>query len=607
MILDTQNLTIQTFDDGPELKNGLLSRIFLYNKVQIETLQRLGAGIFWSVNPQRETNKRGIDNTKELLRIGLDCDIAKEKELKTSEELELAKTELFNKLTSLSVKPSGIIETKNGLHPYWEFTEARPIPEGKTEEANEFYRELITNFTAVTGISSEADSISRVLRLPGFLHLKNPDKPYLVQEIFSEGVRCSIEEFIKAYTPTLSFRSDNLSLRSDNHNDITKFKKLSGHFGWDVFFGITESEKRSFRGQLREGRDALLLAIANSVHNRIVDEEKAAQCIEWINSQANEPLRDIRKFLKTNWIESHPKNLPGYVTIASIKPKAIHDWIPQRLEEWELEKQASKTGYSELDALIKGFIPKRLYTLTGKTNAGKTTLACNLAYRVAIQNKKVLYLALEPDTAILDILATIATHKTYPELVASDLSSVPKNIDVTGSEIKTFDQLKATLNESTKYDLVIVDHIGYFIRNVGEQNLVQQQSQLIQSLARLTKEAGNSILLIAHLNKEGSKKEVPSIYDIGGTASFSQDSQEVLIFNRGADPFDKFKQSNDAILIVGKTKSGRNGSVQMNFKDNSGLITTPFEKPFEVHPPIQEIQPTGQIEADYTEDEGIPF
>lgn len=566
MILNTENLTIQTFDDTGNGK-GQLAKIFPYNKLEIDSLQKVGAGVFWAVNPQIDPNKRGIENTQELLRVGLDCDVSKEKLNLSTEELGKLKTELFNKLIALPVKPSGIIKTKNGLHPYWEFVEARIIPESKTNEANEFYKELISNFTKVTGITSEADSISRVLRLPNFFHLKNPEKPFLIQEIFSEGVKCSLDEFRKAYTPEISLQS-RTSLQLDN----SRFQELSGRYGWDVFFGISESEKRSFRGKMHDGRDDLLLSIANSVHNKIVDIEVVSQCIEWINNQAQEPLRDIRKFLKTDWIENHPKITQSLTE--SIKPKAIHDWIPQRIEERVLEKQASKTGYPELDTLIKGFIPKRLYAVTGKTNAGKTTFACNLAYRVAMQDKKVLYLALEPDTLILDILATIATNKTYTDLVETDYSFIPKNIYVTGSEIKTFEQLKATLNESQSYDLIIIDHIGYFIHNVGEQNLVQQQSQLIQSLARLAKEIGNSILLIAHLNKEGSKKDNPSIYDIAGTASFAQDSQEVLIFNRGIDAFDKFKQSNEALLIVGKTKSGKNGSVKLKFKEGSGLITS---------------------------------
>lgn len=568
MILDTKNLTIQTYDDSESHKPEL-AKIFSYNKLEMDRFQKLGAGIFWSVNPQIDENQRGINNTKELLRIGLDCDVAKEKQGLSVNELEALKLGLLNKLKNLVIPPSGINETKNGLHPYWQFTRAVSIPEGKTEQANEFYKSLIENFSKVTGITSEADNISRVLRLPGYLHLKNPNDPFLVREIYPDGTTCDFEEFKSAYTPI----KDN---RSDDHDE--KFRRLAGQHGWDVYFGITKSEKRSFRGKYYDGRDHLLLAISNSVHNTIKDEEEAYACIEWINLQANEPLShgEYKKFLDKgrDWINSHPSSQDNI----SIQPKNIHDWIPQRIEEWKLEKQASKTGYADLDLLIKGFIPKHLYTLTGKTNAGKTTFACNLAHRVAIQGKKVLYLALEPDTGILDILATIATKKEYSELTESDLLRVSENIDVFGSEIKTFDQLKETLKHSSKYDLVIIDHIGYFVdKKVKDSNLINMESELIQSLARLTKESVNSILLIAHLNKEGSRKETPSIYDISGTASFAQDSTEVLIFNREVDGFDKNKQGSGALLIVGKTKSGRNGSVKLEFKNNSGLITSQFE------------------------------
>lgn len=265
----------------------------------------------------------------------------------------------------------------------------------------------------------------------------------------------------------------------------------------------------------------------------------------------------------------------------SIKPKNLHDMIPVRIEEWGLEKQASKTGYPELDGLIKGFVPKHLYTLTGKTNAGKTTFACNLAYRVAKQNKSVLYIALEPDTAIVDILASIATKKKYSDLTEEDLQLIPKNIDVFGSEIQTFAQLQLTLRSGMHYDLVIVDHAGYFIREANSSNFTQQQSQFVQSVARLAKETGNSILLIAHLSKEGSRKDQPTIYDISGSASYSQDSTEVLIFNRKADSFDEFKQSDQAVLIVGKTKSGRTGSIKFNFLEGSGYIKSEFENNLE--------------------------
>jgi len=576
MILPLEELTIQTFDDAK--LDRPLAYIFKYNAARINNLQNKGAGAYWCINPQIDPENRSIENTKEFAFLGLDCDLAKQKDNRSSDELALGKIELFNKLTALPIPPSGIIESRNGLHPYWNFTDAESLETVERRNAlNEYYQKILKNFSLLTGITSEGDNLCRVLRLPGTKHLKNPREPFEIKEIYPEGVPTTYKEFNQLYgVPEKATQS----VQGLGRNvDTLRFNQLAGENGWDVYFGIGESEQRSFRGTMRSGRDDLLNAIAMSVHNKINNTEEANHCIKWINDQATEPMKDIRKFLtrKSEWVQAHPNNsVPNQETPT---PRKIHELIPQRLDEWELEKRAGTTGYPELDGMIKGFIPKHLYTLTGKTNAGKTSFACNLAYRLALQGKKVLYLALEPDTAILDILATIATKKKYSDLTEEDLATIPANIDVFGNEVREFEQLKSALAVSSRYDLVIVDHIGYFVKgSADDSSYVQLQSELVQSLARLTKDIGNSILLIAHLNREGSKKTNPSIYDIKWSSAFEQDSTDVWILNRPDDPYIQDKPSNEGLLIVGKSKAGRTGTVKLKFTDQSGYITTQLEE-----------------------------
>ena len=115
---------IQTFDDTG--KNLRFAEIFKHGKQKILTLEKRGCGVFWCINPQGDLTKRSIENTKELRVIGLDCDIAKEKDSKDIDRKKL-KLELFNKLVGLPLPPSGIIETKNGLQPYWYFNPAKQL------------------------------------------------------------------------------------------------------------------------------------------------------------------------------------------------------------------------------------------------------------------------------------------------------------------------------------------------------------------------------------------------------------------------------------------------------------------------------------------------
>jgi RecA-family ATPase len=201
---------------------------------------------------------------------------------------------------------------------------------------------------------------------------------------------------------------------------------------------------------------------------------------------------------------------------------------------------------------------------------------------------KVLYLALEPDTSILDVFATITTGKRFRRkgggincITAEDLEKgTPENIEITGSEVRTYEVLKDVILNNARYDLIVIDHIGYFSTDEAKKNddsYLRDLQNLIQGIARLTKDSQNSILAVAHLNREGSKKKSPTMFDLKNSSSFEQDGTDVWILTRTEDPFDKFKPGNKGRLIVAKGKPG-SGSVKVNFHEDSALITTDEEE-----------------------------
>ncbi len=264
------------------------------------------------------------------------------------------------------------------------------------------------------------------------------------------------------------------------------------------------------------------------------------------------------------------------------QPRSVKEVSSERLSEKMMEAVAPKTGYPELDYLIKGFVPGHLYTLTGDTNVGKTTLACNFAIRVARQGKKVLYFALEPENTVVDYLASVRTDKTFQELTDSDIEEDDGNIFIYGKqEVSAIDDLVDIIRHTdAKYDLIIIDHVGYFVTTL--HNTVQEQSNNIKKLAGLAKEKQCAIMMIAHLRKKApnAKKEyLPSSDDIAGSASFKQDSTEVMIVTRKLEDenSDDVSYSNEGYLYVTKTKCGPNGRIQLKFQPRKANITTPDE------------------------------
>jgi replicative DNA helicase len=258
---------------------------------------------------------------------------------------------------------------------------------------------------------------------------------------------------------------------------------------------------------------------------------------------------------------------------ASVKPMKVKEVVKLRLEDRELEKLAPSTGYPTLDQLIKGFVPGRLYTLTGDTNSGKTALACNFAHNVTCQTKTVLYFALEPDRALVEYLASIEYECPFSEISKEQLLAYDTDhIDIYGADqVNTIQGLIAAVETNKRYDLVIVDHIGYFVKS-NTSNYYVEQGNVLKQLALLAQRCQTAIMLIAHLNKQanvGVDHWIPNMNQISGTGAFKQDSDDVIILARKPEKImdldDALTFSDEGLIFINKTKAGKNGVVPVNF------------------------------------------
>lgn len=260
------------------------------------------------------------------------------------------------------------------------------------------------------------------------------------------------------------------------------------------------------------------------------------------------------------------------------KPRSLDEVKKERLEERELEKIAPSTGYPELDDIIKGFIPGHVYTITGDTNIGKTSVSCNFAVRVAYQQKKVLYIALEPENSVIEYLASVFYDKRFDELTSDDLDFAGLPIDVLGKQdVSTPKQLADVVETFDRYDLIIIDHVGYFVHS--QNNWLQEQSNMVKIFAGLAKKNKTAIVLIAHLRKRAKsekKNYTPTADDISGSGAFKQDSTDVIILTRdkASDDPDEVRYANSGRMFVVKTKAGPNGVVDLYFSDRKANIIT---------------------------------
>lgn len=311
----------------------------------------------------------------------------------------------------------------------------------------------------------------------------------------------------------------------------------------------------------------------------VFSEELSEMNIEkLIEEQQETRLKNKLLKLKDKSVDEVLRDVKSMKSIRRVKPLSLGEVRRQRLIDREYEKLAPKTGFSGLDDIIKGFVSGHTITMTGDTNVGKTQMCCNFAYNVAKQGKRVLYFSLEPDITVLEYLASIWARKRFSDVTDDDLEA-PKGIEIdvyTKEHVKTLEDMVNIVESSERYDLVIVDHFGYFT-SVGN-NKTQIESNAMKTMAAFSKNNKTCVLLVVHPRKSApnrSKKQKSlSIQDISGSAAFSQDATDVLIVMRKKDEDDQLgiKYTGDGFIAVHKTKSGPNGACAIKFVPESALI-----------------------------------
>jgi len=134
-----------------------------------------GWGIFWTVN--NFNGRRLKENLVQIRAWAVDMDTG-------------TKDEMLKKLKA-GLIPSYLVETKRGFQSYFFSKDA-------TVERHAIIMNRLVQFY---GADPRAKDLSRLLRVPGFYHLKDPSNPFLIAERFRCNARYSEFQMFGFYPP----------------------------------------------------------------------------------------------------------------------------------------------------------------------------------------------------------------------------------------------------------------------------------------------------------------------------------------------------------------------------------------------------------------------
>jgi replicative DNA helicase len=259
---------------------------------------------------------------------------------------------------------------------------------------------------------------------------------------------------------------------------------------------------------------------------------------------------------RTVELESEIPTIPEIKTLKDYAEKA----------EYEIEHpdefNGVTTGYPSLDKYLDGFGKGELIVLSGATSCGKTQLSQCICLNMALQGKPSLFFTFEmPPTEIYKRFRAMM----YSDVIDSNkevLQELPICLDPgNASSVKGLEKTIEVAKELNKIELVVVDHLQFFIKN--SENIASEIGKITRDLKMLALRQEIPIILISHIRKL-NHKGCPSIDDLKDSSSIGQDADTVIMVwrNQSEEDITENNTYKNRYVLAKIRKNRRKGYLQ---------------------------------------------
>jgi hypothetical protein len=276
-----ESFVFQTFDDnqkeGAQKRHELTKVITGTFAEHAETLTKLnqaGAGVFVQINIA-DGNGRKAANITSLRAVFIDKDDGDIGEMK--------------------IKPSILVQTKHGQHAFWKLAPGEPLETFKITQ-----KALIHHLRT----DKSVHNLDRTMRLPGFIHQKDPADPFIVTVREVNDATFKIGDILAAYPTPETVRNRKVIKKvktsgSDEDKKLTKFKKWVGR-----------------QSAAEGGRNATVVKIVREGLGHDIEETSLREIIEDYCENSGLPVEEGIKVLDRHILEHEAKGFEPYQNLS---------------------------------------------------------------------------------------------------------------------------------------------------------------------------------------------------------------------------------------------------------------------------------------------------
>lgn len=250
------------------------------------------------------------------------------------------------------------------------------------------------------------------------------------------------------------------------------------------------------------------------------------------------------------------------------------------------------SGFGDIDRVLGGgFMNEGLYILAARPGCGKTTLALQIAEKVAKAGIPTLFMSLEMskyqitskrisiDSGInyTKIITGNITQEEYAPIAESCSALSNRPLTINRKPSATVEDISFLAHQVNNLGFIVIDYLGLIRNNYGTK-LYEKVTDTSNRLKGLARQLGVPVLCLAQLNREveGRQSGRPKISDLRDSGAIEQDADGILLLYRDMDDVPDDYPA-DLTCIIGKNRHGRTGEINLKFFLPTGRIYAVME------------------------------
>lgn len=250
-----------------------------------------------------------------------------------------------------------------------------------------------------------------------------------------------------------------------------------------------------------------------------------------------------------------------------------------------------RTGYQDLDEnLGGGLLASGMYVLAARPGMGKTTLAVNIADRLARDGTGVLFVSLEMDPEQLEakrlsretgipasqlLMGVLNEEQQAKVAEAADvIRSLPVHLN--RRDAVTVAQIEAMARKVRGLGLIVIDYLGKVAPEDRRRSRYEYTTEISGDIKTLARRFRIPVLALCQLNREtaGRKDPTPVLSDLRDTGAIEQDADGVIFLHREDYYRSGSGEAADLQVIVAKNRHGPVGECRLAFDMAASKMTT---------------------------------